>query len=95
MLSYVSGQLASPNSVPVNITVPEANALLPAVVAKATPFVLPGTTLGIFPLGLIITCIWTGLFVFAVGYGTIERVQFRNHFRRRLQLAAAQSGKIG
>jgi len=95
MLSYVAGLWVGPNNVPVNITVPEANVLLPAIVTKATPFVLPGTTLGIFPTGLIVTCVWSGLFVLAVGYGTMERMQFRSHFRRRLQMAAARSGKVG
>jgi hypothetical protein len=95
MISYVSGLLMDPNKSPVNITVPEANVLLPAIVSKATPFVLPGVTLGIFPIGLIITSVWAALFMSAVGYGTIERMRFRSHFRRRLQIAEERSGKIG
>ncbi|KAI9777175.1 MAG: hypothetical protein M1839_009018 [Geoglossum umbratile] len=52
--------------------------------AKA-PFVLPGTTLGIFPIGLIITSAWTLLFVTTVGYGTVRRYQFREHYRMRIK----------
>ena len=50
---------------------------------QPAPFVLPGTTLGIFPIGLIVTSIWTFLFIAAVGYGTWCRMQFRESFRRK------------
>ena len=56
--------------------------------ASATPFVLPGTTLGIFPVGLIITGAWTLLFVLTVGFGTISRIKFRNAFRRKIAAPA-------
>lgn len=58
------------------------------------PFVLPGTTLGIFPIGLIITGIWSLLFIAAVGAGTYGRYQFRSSFRRKTQ-RAGQSGFVG
>ncbi|KAI4256654.1 MAG: hypothetical protein LQ352_002002 [Teloschistes flavicans] len=52
--------------------------------AKAATFVLPGRTLGIFPVGLIITSVWTVLFVATVAYGTMERIRFREAYRRRI-----------
>lgn len=56
-----------------------------AAAAKATPFVLPGTSLAFFPVGLVITCVWTGGFFLAVGLGTIGRIQFREQYRRRMK----------
>jgi hypothetical protein len=56
---------------------------------KAAAFVLPGTTLGAFPVGLIITSIWALLFFAVVGYGTWGRVQFREQFRQRKGRAVA------
>lgn len=70
---------------------PDANSRLPGIVAAATAFVLPGTTLGIFPTGLIITSAWAGVFLGAVGYGTIIRMKFRDHYRRRLRMAEARA----
>ena len=52
--------------------------------AANPPFVLPGTTFGIFPVGFIITGVWTFLFFLAVGLGTLGRLQFRRAFRRRI-----------
>jgi DNA-binding beta-propeller fold protein YncE len=88
-LSYVAGLLTTTDNKPVNITVPEANTQIPAIVSAATQFVLPGTTLGIFPVGLIITSAWTALFILAVGYGTFGRMRFRDHYRRRVARAQA------
>ncbi|OCT46148.1 hypothetical protein CLCR_01278 [Cladophialophora carrionii] len=63
-----------------------------AAIAAAAPFVLPGTTLGIFPTGLIVTCAWTVLFFVAYGIGTIGRIQYRSAYRKR---KAAQAGRTG
>jgi hypothetical protein len=59
------------------------------VVASASPFVVPGMTIMIFPIGGIITGIWTILFCATIAYGTVGRMQFREQFRRR----AAQATK--
>ncbi|KAL8703297.1 MAG: hypothetical protein Q9201_003511 [Fulgogasparrea decipioides] len=61
--------------------------------AKAATFVLPGRTLGIFPVGLIITSAWTMLFVGTVGYGTIERIRFRESYRRRVKYRQALNAR--
>ncbi|KAK5996846.1 hypothetical protein PT974_02191 [Cladobotryum mycophilum] len=45
-------------------------------------FIMPGTQIMIFPVGLIITTIWLALGVAAFGYGTYERIQYRDLHRR-------------
>ena len=52
---------------------------------SVTPFVLPGTTLGIFPVGLIITGAWALLFLLSVGLGTLGRNEHRKSYRRRIE----------
>ena len=51
---------------------------------KANVFVLPGTTLGIFPTGLIVTGTWAVLFILTFGLGTIGRIKYRSLYRSRL-----------
>lgn len=63
-----------------------------AAIAAAAPFVLPGRTLGIFPTGLIVTCVWCALFFVAYGIGTFGRIQYRSAYRKR---KAAQAGRTG
>lgn len=53
------------------------------VVAAGSPFVVPGLNILIFPIGAIITGIWTVLFIATIAYGTIGRMQFREQYRRR------------
>ena len=78
--SFVSGTFADQTRA---ATAPAASTSV--VASGATPFVLPGTTLGIFPIGLIITSIWTLLLVGTVGYGTFGRIRFRESYRRRIK----------
>lgn len=52
-------------------------------------FVLPGTQILIFPIGLIITSVWLAIGVSVFGFGTIQRIKFREQYRRRL----ARAGK--
>jgi hypothetical protein len=46
-------------------------------------FVLPGTQILIFPIGLIITSVWLLLGVSAYGYGTFQRMSYAETYRRR------------
>ncbi|KAE8451620.1 hypothetical protein EG329_003077 [Mollisiaceae sp. DMI_Dod_QoI] len=62
------------------------------VVASDAPFVVPGLNILIVPIGLIITSIWTVLFVGTIAYGTVGRMQFREHYRRRA--ARAEKGDL-
>ena len=48
-------------------------------------FVLPGKTFGIFPVGFVITGVWAFLFVTVVGAGTVDRIRFREAYRRRVK----------
>ncbi|KAI9819347.1 MAG: hypothetical protein M1832_004052 [Thelocarpon impressellum] len=53
--------------------------------ARPAPFVMPGTSLGIFPTGLLLTCLWALIGLGVVGWGTFGRYKFREQFRRRKQ----------
>ena len=55
-----------------------------AAVAKASVFVLPGTTFGIFPIGFIVTASWAVLFILTFGLGTVGRMRYRSLYRSRL-----------
>lgn len=57
------------------------------VVAPDAPFVVPGLTFGLFPVGLVVTGTWTLLFISTIVYGTIGRMRFRDQYRRRLTMA--------
>ncbi|KAI9715565.1 MAG: hypothetical protein M1812_005869 [Candelaria pacifica] len=75
--SFVNGVFANGKSSSILATV------------STTPFVLPGTTLGIYPTGLIVTGSWAAIFVSVVGWGTVGRYQFREHYRRRMKRGEA------
>ncbi|KAL2076089.1 hypothetical protein VTL71DRAFT_1032 [Oculimacula yallundae] len=62
------------------------------VVAKGEQFVVPGMSLMIFPIGLVIQSIWTVLFIGTIAYGTVGRMQFRDQFRTRA--ARQQKGDL-
>jgi hypothetical protein len=53
------------------------------VVTPGATFVLPGVHILIFPIGAIITGVWTVLFIATIAYGTVGRMQFREQYRRR------------
>jgi hypothetical protein len=65
------------------ITATKASSAL-AAVAKASVFVLPGTTFGIFPIGFLVTGSWAVLFVLTFGLGTVGRMRYRSLYRSRL-----------
>lgn len=86
---FVTGQfkdLATPQS----IAIAANPATAAAAIAAAKGFVLPGTTFGIFPTGLIITGTWCFLFILAFGLGTAGRIRHREIYRKRV---AATSGR--
>lgn len=53
--------------------------------AQGHDFVLPGKTFGIFPVGFVITGVWAFVFVAVVGAGTVDRIRFREAYRRRVK----------
>jgi len=46
---------------------------------------LPGNTLAVFQIGLIITSVWTLLLLMAMGYGILSKTQARDAYRRRVR----------
>ncbi|EFY89644.1 hypothetical protein MAC_04297 [Metarhizium acridum CQMa 102] len=47
-------------------------------------FILPGTQIMIFPIGAIITSIWLALGLVAYGWGTFERMNYAEKYKRNL-----------
>lgn len=82
MISYVTGEFVRADGTPTNITAPEADVMATAIAASASVFVLPGTHIMVFPVGLIITCAWSGLLIAAVGAGTAGKYHHRMKYRR-------------
>ncbi|KAH6629535.1 hypothetical protein C7974DRAFT_434064 [Boeremia exigua] len=70
---------------------PTAAAAATSAVFLAAPFVVPGTALAFFPIGLVVTGIWTVFFILSVGLGTFGRIQFRDQYRRRMAAEKARS----
>ncbi|KAL8935744.1 MAG: hypothetical protein Q9216_005280 [Gyalolechia sp. 2 TL-2023] len=87
--SYVNGVFADSVKTSTSAGIPASS-----VAANAGTFVLPGRTLGIFPTGLIITSAWTLLFIITVGYGTVERIRFREAYRRRVKYRVAANARL-
>jgi len=56
-----------------------------------TPYVVPGLALGVKPIGLIVTSIWTILFFTAVGLGTLGRIQYRDQYRKQIRAQGSES----
>lgn len=81
--SFVNGVFAGSGTT--NTDDPAAAASATAAAAAAAPFELPGTSLAFFPVGLVITSVWTAAFFLAVGLGTFGRMQFREQYRRRIK----------
>jgi hypothetical protein len=89
--SFVNGVFASKaaDNAPSNAD-PTAAAAATSAVFLAAPFVVPGTALAFFPVGLVVTSIWALFFILAVGLGTFGRIQFRDQYRRRIRTEQAR-----
>ncbi|KAL8961394.1 MAG: hypothetical protein Q9193_002045 [Seirophora villosa] len=87
--SLVNGVFANQVKTLTSAGVPASSAA-----ANGGTFVLPGRTLGIFPIGLIITGSWTLLFIATIGYGTVERIRFREAYRRRVKYRKAANARM-
>jgi hypothetical protein len=59
--------------------------------AGSIAFVLPGVNILIFPIGLVITGFWTVAGVGAYAFGTYERYNYRESYRRRKAMAGSKS----
>ena len=56
-----------------------------------TPYVVPGLALGVKPIGLIVTSIWTIIFFAAVGLGTLGRIQYRDQYRKQMKAQSSET----
>lgn len=63
-----------------------------AAIEISKGFVLPGTTFGIYPTGLIVTALWCVLFILAFGLGTLGRIRHRDVYRKRLAATSSRGG---
>ncbi|KAK2821842.1 hypothetical protein FQN49_007621 [Arthroderma sp. PD_2] len=91
-LSYTAGYLASDGHAPYNVTTSNVKTQLKHIILASLEFELPGTRLGIFPMGLIVTGAWTGIFLIILGYGALERKRYRDFHQDRLKYAASIRG---
>ncbi|EUC29483.1 hypothetical protein COCVIDRAFT_110268 [Bipolaris victoriae FI3] len=87
--SFVNGIFSRAGTAPTNAD-PQAAASASAAVASAAPFVVPGTALAFFPIGLVVTSVWAFFFFLAVGFGTYGRIQYRDQYRRRVRAELAR-----
>lgn len=87
--SFVNGIFSRAGNAPTNAD-PQAAASASAAVASAAPFVVPGTALAFFPIGLVVTSVWAFFFFLAVGFGTYGRIQYRDQYRRRVRAELAR-----
>ncbi|KAF2849485.1 hypothetical protein T440DRAFT_127878 [Plenodomus tracheiphilus IPT5] len=87
--SFVNGVFSKAANGPTNAD-PNAAASASAAVQSAAPFVIPGTALAFFPIGLVVTSVWALFFFLAVGLGTYGRIQFRDQYRRRVRMELAR-----
>jgi hypothetical protein len=46
-------------------------------------FVLPGVQIITFPIGLIITSVWLAIALAVIGFGMVERISYREQYKRR------------
>ncbi|KAB2105326.1 hypothetical protein AG0111_0g6691 [Alternaria gaisen] len=87
--SFVNGIFSKAGTAPTNAD-PQAAASASAAVSSAAPFVIPGTALAFFPIGLVVTSVWALFFFLAVGFGTYGRIQYRDQYRRRVRAEQAR-----
>ncbi|RMZ70084.1 ribosome-recycling factor [Pyrenophora seminiperda CCB06] len=87
--SFVNGIFSKAGTAPTNAD-PQAAASASAAVSSADPFVVPGTALAFFPIGLVVTSTWAFFFILAVGFGTFGRIQYRDQYRRRVRAESAR-----
>ncbi|KAF2435472.1 hypothetical protein EJ08DRAFT_580324 [Tothia fuscella] len=86
IFSRAAGNITDPKS----LLGQPADQLAAAAAGKPTPFVVPGLSLAVFPVGLIITGMWVLLFATAVGLGTMGRIQFRHQYRLAIRAQKAE-----
>ncbi|MCJ1223719.1 hypothetical protein MMC12_000362 [Toensbergia leucococca] len=92
--SFLTGLFA--HQIPANAN-SDSKAIAPPLstpVIQDVEFVMPGTKLEGFPTGLVITLLWTVLFVVTVGGGTIIRMKVRDQYKRRMRRSLKSESKV-
>ncbi|KAI0188854.1 hypothetical protein F4808DRAFT_48515 [Astrocystis sublimbata] len=59
--------------------------------AGTVAFILPGVNLLIFPVGLVVTSVWMVVGFAIYGFGTYERYNYRETYRRRKAMSGSKS----
>ncbi|CCU77307.1 hypothetical protein BGHDH14_bgh03973 [Blumeria hordei DH14] len=90
-ITFVNGVFSGP-FLPTKATL--APPIQTLVVSKDAAFIVPGLNFLIFPIGLVITGLWTIAFVSTIGYGTIRRTQHRDDFREK-SYSSSRDGLTG
>lgn len=86
--SFVAGVFSNSTTVmtdPKSIIGMPAEELAAMQAGSPTPYAVPGLSLGVEPIGLVVTSIWTVLFSTAVGVGVVGRIRFREQYRRQIK----------
>jgi hypothetical protein len=94
--SFVAGVFSSQpggavSTDPKSILGQPAQELAAAQAGSPTPFVVPGLSLGVEPIGLVVVGAWTFLFITTVGAGTIGRIRFRDQYRRAIRAQKSEN----
>ncbi|KAJ3566812.1 hypothetical protein NPX13_g6994 [Xylaria arbuscula] len=71
-------------------TIAQAN-ITAALEAGSVPFVLPGVNILIFPIGLVVSGFWLLVGIGAYGFGTYERYNYRETYRRRKAMSGGKA----
>lgn len=51
-------------------------------------FVLPGVQIITFPIGLIVTSVWLVIALAVIGFGMVERISYREQYKRRAVMSS-------
>lgn len=89
---FVAGQFSDKATPQTSLQAANPN-MAQAAIEASIGFVLPGTTFGIFPTGLIVTGTWCFLFIVAFGLGTVGRIRHREIYRKRVAATSGRGGK--
>lgn len=73
-----------------NITIALAavNQLVNGLHNGTVAFVLPGVQIITFPIGLIITSVWLAVALAVIGFGMVERISYREQYKRRAVMSS-------
>lgn len=73
-----------------NATIAQAavNEVVANLANGTVAFVLPGVQIILFPIGLIITSVWLAIALAVIGFGMVERISYRETYKRRAVMSS-------